>query len=46
MEQVGDARPMGFWDVWYPSAVGVVAGGVSLRWRWPIWVVEDVIVGW
>jgi hypothetical protein len=20
--------------------------GVSLRWRWLIWVVEDVIVGW
>jgi hypothetical protein len=27
MERVGDARPMGFWDLWYPSAVGVVAGG-------------------
>jgi hypothetical protein len=30
---------MGFWDLWYPSAVGVVAGGA-------IWVAEDVIVGW
>jgi hypothetical protein len=22
-----DARPMCFWDLWYPSTVGVVAGG-------------------
>jgi hypothetical protein len=46
MERVRDTRPMGFWDLWYPSMVGVVAGGVSLRRRWLIWVVEDVIVGW
>jgi hypothetical protein len=27
MAQVGDARPMGFLDLWYSFAVGVVAGG-------------------
>jgi hypothetical protein len=27
MERVGDAQPMGFWDLWYPYAVGVVVGG-------------------
>jgi hypothetical protein len=26
MERVGDAVPMGFWDLLYPSTVGVVAG--------------------
>jgi hypothetical protein len=27
MAHVRDARPMGFLDLWYPFAVGVVAGG-------------------
>jgi hypothetical protein len=27
IERVRDARPMGFWDLWYPSAMGVVARG-------------------
>jgi hypothetical protein len=26
MARVVDARPMGFWGLWYPSVVGVVAG--------------------
>jgi hypothetical protein len=27
MAQVGDAQPMSFLDLWYPSTMGVVAGG-------------------
>jgi hypothetical protein len=27
MAHVRDARPMGFLDLWYPFAAGVVAGG-------------------
>jgi hypothetical protein len=27
MERVGDARPMGFCDLWYPYVVRVVAEG-------------------
>jgi hypothetical protein len=26
MARVVDAQPMGFWDLWYPSVVEVVAG--------------------
>jgi hypothetical protein len=46
MERDGDAQPMGFWDLWYPYVVGVVAGGGEFEVGWLIWVVEDVIVGW